>query len=81
MLSGGIRKWKELAVVAPHADSRRNQGERLLAYARRILSLTEEACDVLTGLAQQGAIRPSRKISRRTACPSFSRALRGHARP
>ncbi len=32
-------------------------GERLLSYARRILSLTEEAHDVLTGPAQEGAIR------------------------
>lgn len=32
-------------------------GERLLSYARRILSLTEEARDVLTGSAQDGAIK------------------------
>ncbi|GAN80346.1 LysR substrate-binding domain-containing protein [Acidocella aminolytica] len=32
-------------------------GERLLSYARRILLLTEEARDVLTGSAQDGAIR------------------------
>lgn len=32
-------------------------GERLLSYARRILSLTEEAHDVLTRPAQDGAVR------------------------